>query len=157
MSILIAYAGSHGCTEKCAQKVKARLSSDTYLLNLKQEKPGDLRQYDPIIIGGSIHIGKMQTAVKNFCTGHLSELLQKKIGLFVCCMEQGEKARLQVENAFPKALRGHAVVVEIFGGAFDFERMNFLQRAIIRKVANVDHSISRIKDEKISEFITAFQ
>jgi len=72
-------------------------------------------------------------------------------------MEECDNAQLQLKNAFPEALRQHATATAIFGGEFDFEKMNFVQRAVIRKIANVDHSISKISDEKISEFVTAMQ
>jgi len=77
MSTLIVYASSHGCTEKCAQKVSDQLASKSYLLNLKRSNPDDLNRYDTILIGGSIHVGKMQKAVKKFCENHLDGLLQK--------------------------------------------------------------------------------
>ncbi len=36
--------------------------------------------------------------------------------------------------------------------SFDFDRMNFLERKIVKKVAGVEGSISRISEEAIERF-----
>jgi menaquinone-dependent protoporphyrinogen oxidase len=157
MKIGIFYATTHGCTEKCALKLKAGLSGEIELFNIKKNPKIQIESYDTILIGGSIHAGRIQKSVQKFCTKHLDLLLRKKIGLFICCMEKGEKAEEQLKNAFPQELLNHAKIRGCFGGAFDFEKMNFIEKAIIKKVANIDQSISNISEESIQKFITEIQ
>lgn len=152
MKTLVVYATTHGCTEKCATILANHLPTDTKPINLKETPHFDLSNFDTIIIGGSIHAGKMQKAVKKFCANNLMELKQKKLGLFICCMEEGEKAKQQFKEAFPKELLEQAVAKGYFGGEFNFEKMNFIERSIIKKIAKVDESISKISEENIAEF-----
>jgi len=153
MKTLIVYATRHGCTEKCALKLQNSFAGETQLLNLKKSAKINLNDFETIIIGGSIHAGQIQKKVKNFCQKNSDLLKTKKIGLFVCCMEEGEKAAKQLEEAFPTELLKHASAIGIFGGEFNFEKMNFLERAAIRKIAGINRSISKIKQEEIDKFL----
>lgn len=152
MSTLIIYESKHGCTEKCANMLKDQLNEDTTLINLKKHKNPELSSVDNIVIGGSIHAGNVQKRVKSFCQKNLELLKEKKIGLFLCCMEDGEKAQQQFKNAFPHELIAHAAATGLFGGEFIFERMNFLERHIIKKIAKIDKNISKISEEAIQQF-----
>jgi menaquinone-dependent protoporphyrinogen oxidase len=152
MSTLIFYATRHGCTEKAAEILKSKLDDDVTIINLKKNKKPDLSVFDTIIIGGSIHAGQMQGNLKKFCLKNLDSLMKKPLGLFLCCMEEGEKAQQQFDEAYPQELRNHASATGLFGGAFDFDRMNFFERAIVKKVAKIDTSVSNIKEENIQLF-----
>ncbi len=153
MKTLIVYATRHGSTEKCAKKLQDSLAGEVRILNLKKSAKINLNDFETIIIGGSIHAGKIQKKVKNFCLKNIELLKTKKIGLFICCMEEGEKAAKQLEEAFPEDLLKHALATGIFGGEFNFEKMNFIERAAIRKIAGVDKSISKIRQEEIEKFL----
>lgn len=153
MKILIVYSTKHGCTEKCANKLKNRLTGEIELLNLKYSIKIDLNNYETIIIGGSIHVGQIQKKVKQFCRNNLNLMKEKKIGLFICCMEEGEKATNEFKEAFPEELIKHASATGIFGGEFNFEKMNFIERSIVKKIANVDKTVSKIYEENITKFV----
>ncbi|RKY83638.1 flavodoxin [candidate division KSB1 bacterium] len=112
LTTLIVCATKHGGTEKCANGPKNRLAGQTELVNLKKSVKIDLNDYVAIIIGGSIHAGQIQKRVKRFCSNRFDLLNQKRIGLFVCCMEEGEKATNQFNEAFPKELMNHASATE---------------------------------------------
>ena len=100
----------HGTTEKVADILKENLKEkDIQIFNLRKNGNININEYDNIIIGSSIHAGKNQTKIRQFCNNNKSLLLNKKIGLFICCMETNEKALEQLENAYPKELRDHSV------------------------------------------------
>lgn len=153
----IIYATRHGCTEKCAFKLHSELSGETEVFNIKTKPKLQLDGYDSIIIGGSIHAGRIQKSIQKFCQNHLESLLKKKIGLFLCCMEKDKKAEEQFRNAFPKELQDHAKAKGCFGGAFNFDKMNFIEKAIIKKVGKIDHNISTVSEESIQQFIKEIQ
>lgn len=153
MRTLIVYTTRHGCAEKCANKLKNGLAGEITLYNLKNSHKIDLDNYERIIIGGSIHAGKIQKKVKQFCLKNLDAFKDKKIGLYICCMEEGEKATSQFKEAFPEELINHATATGIFGGEFNFERMNFIERSIIKKIAQIEKSVSKISDDKIDQFV----
>ena len=153
MKTLIVYATHHGCTEQCAGRLSKSLDGEVELLRLPARRPPKLDGYDQVLIGGSIHIGKVQGAVRRFCREHLEALLSKRLGLFVCCMAEGADAQKQFDDAFPEVLRRHARASGIFGGAFNFEKMNPLQRAMIRKISGHSESVTKIRDEAIGDFL----
>lgn len=153
MKTLIVYTTKHGCTEKCAIKLKSSLTGETELRNLKKSAKIDLNDFKVIIIGGSIHLGQIQKKIKQFCLNNLDLLKGKKIGLFLCCMEEGEKAANQFNEAFPEELIKHASATGIFGGEFNFEKMNFIERSVVKKIAKADKSVSKISEENIAKFV----
>ena len=67
-------------------------------------------------------------------------------------MEEGEKAEKEFKDSYPDDLIAKAAATGIFGGAFDFQKMNFLEKAIVKKVAGVTESISRLNEEAIEAF-----
>ena len=151
MNTLIAFTTRHGCTEDAAHTLAELLGGDVTLVNLKKNRKPDLSQYDTVILGGSIHVGKIQSQMRKFVEKNLETLMKKQVGLYVCCMEENQ-AQQQFDNAFPEELRKHAAAKSIFGGAFNFERMNFLERKIIQKIANVSESVFKIDDDEIKRF-----
>ena len=157
MKTLIIYMTTHGCTEKCVQKLKQGLRGDVDIYNLKNKPKLMIDTYDTVIIGGSIHAGMLQRSVKKFCTDHTKILLRKKVGLFLCCMEEGEKAEKQFNDNYPQILRDHASAKGIFGGEFIFEKMNIIAKSIVKKVANIGHSVSKISEESIKQFAIDIQ
>jgi len=152
MKTLIVYMSSHGCTERAAGLLGGKLPGETIQVNLKKDRVPHLGDFDAIIVGGSIHAGRIQGKVRKFCKKNMDRLLQKKLGLFICCMEQGESAKRQFEEAFPEELRNHASASGFFGGEFDFDKMNFFQRKIVKKVAGIEESVSRFNGEAVAAF-----
>ncbi len=153
MSTIICYMTSNGCTEKVSGLLKSKLAGEVKLANLKHEPEPDLESFSTIIIGGSIHAGRIQKKISSFCQQKEQMLLQKRIGLFICCMEEGEKAQAEFEQAYPESLRQSAAAIGCLGGEFNFERMNLIQRIIVRKVAKVSQTVSRLNQSAIDAFI----
>lgn len=152
MKTAIIFASSHGTTEKVAQQIQAELGSNTVLINLKQTKTIDLAPFDTVVIGGSIHAGQMQGRVKSFCKKNLVELLKKRVALYVCGMNEPE-FEIQLSNAFPELLRKHAITSKCVGGEFLFEKMNFLEKLIVKKVSGISQCVSKIDEPKIMELV----
>ena len=146
---LIVYATKHGSAEDCAKELAEMMDSDTYVANLKREKSFDLASYDKIIIGGSIYAGRIQKEVSEFCTKNSEVLKTKKLGLFICGMSEGETAEKQIHSSFPQELLNAALAKESFGGKFDFSKMNFMEKMIVKKVAKVESSQTNISDSAI--------
>ncbi|HYQ58409.1 MAG TPA: flavodoxin domain-containing protein, partial [Draconibacterium sp.] len=146
------YCTTHGCTEKTANELKSFLGGEVQMVNLKQNPNPDITNFDQVIIGGSIHAGQIQKKVKEFCKQNLEGLQNKELGLFICCMEEGENAELQLQNAFPEVLYHGAKAKSYFGGEFNFQKMNFFEKLIVKKVAKVEESTSHFNQEAIRKF-----
>lgn len=151
MNTAIIYSTRHGCTEKCSILLAEKLNKPE-LINLECNKEINLDQFDILLIGGSIYAGMINKNLKRFLGKNLDTLLQKKVGLFLCCMEEGEKALEQFNNAFPEKLRNISRAKGFFGGEFDFEQMNYLEKAIIKQIGNIEESYSKINHQAISDF-----
>lgn len=160
MSNLIIYATKHGCTKKCAEILSEKLEGKADLLNLKETKGCNLDQYEKIIIGGSIYAGRIQKEVSKFCIENLNKLKEKKLGLFICCMNENSK-EAQINTSFPEELLNIAVSKESFGGEFNFDHMNFMEKTIIKMISKSDENlpkidvkenISKLSKENINKF-----
>ncbi|MGE5418335.1 MAG: flavodoxin domain-containing protein [Acidobacteriota bacterium] len=161
MSTLIVYAGKHGCTEDCAKKLAAQLDGDVIMVNLKERKLIDLTQYEKVIVGGSIYMGRVMKEVSEFCAKNLVALKAKKIGLFICCMYSGEAAETELNSSYPRELRSIAAACDYFGGRLRADRLNFMERFATKMVAKSEQSLpaldakgnaDTVLPEKISHF-----
>lgn len=152
MHTLIVYATKHGCTENCAEILARQLGREVKTVNLKKNRLPDLSGFDTIIVGGSIHAGRIQGIIKRFCQNYRDRLMEKRLGLFLCCMEEGDKAQAQFDLAFPDDLKAHAAAKGLLGGVIDFQKMNWLEKAIMKKIAKTDQNIMNIKETEISRF-----
>lgn len=154
MKTAIIYRSHHGTTEKVANMISEGMGKEnSRLINLKTEKNPDLSSFDQVIIGGSIHAGNVQNKVKEFCKNNMVVLLEKPLGLFLSCMEE-QQAQDQFDRAYPELLRRHAKSCKLTGGEFNFDRMNFIEKMLIRKISGISSSVSKIDEGKIQELIS---
>lgn len=136
MKTLIVYASNHGTTGKCAGILSERLQGEVQLYPLKEKKELNLSSFDQVVIGGSIYAGKIQKEVSDFCTRNVEKLQDKKIGLFICCMDK-EGAEKQLTSSFPPELLDKAVAKESFGGEMRFSDMNFAEKLIMKVISKM--------------------
>lgn len=154
MKTAILYLSKHGTTEKVARIIGDMLKEkDTELINLEKAQPS-LDQYDRIIIGGPVYAGTVNKKLTSYCIENETLLAQKQLGLFVCGMEPDpDKQQTELETAFPKSLQGKAKATGFMGGEFILEKMNFMERFIVKKIAHTKVSSSNIHEETINLFV----
>jgi len=153
MKTAIIYTSKHGTTRKVAAEIAGLLSpNEVTLIMAGQKEETDLELYDKIIVGGSIHAGTISKSLRKFLKSHRNLLLRKHLGLFLCCMFE-EEAEEQMHRAFPEDLRNHAKSCHLVGGEYLFEEMNFIEKAMTRKIAGVSDSVSRLKHDKINQLV----
>lgn len=154
MSTLVVYASKYGCTEKCAKMIANELEGEVDLINLRTTRDIDLSKYDKIIVGGSIYIGKIQKEVTAFCSKYLDVLRNKSTGLYICGM-QDDAIETEINSNFPQELLEIAEAKEHFGGEFIFEKMNFMEKMIVKKVSKITSNKSNILENNIHKFAQA--
>jgi menaquinone-dependent protoporphyrinogen oxidase len=66
------------------------------------------------------------------------------------------KQQRELDDAYPPELYEYAVSTCFAGGEFLFEKMNFFERAIIKRIAKTDKSVSSIKEENIEKLADEF-
>lgn len=158
METLIAYATKYGATEKAAKKLAEKMSGPVTLVNVKQKSHEnlDLTKFDVIAVGGSIYAGGIQKEVQDFCSENEEIFLTKKLGLFICCGNE-ELAKEQLSRSFSEKLLDKATAKSYFGYAYDFEKMGFLSKIVVKKVSKVNESKFEINEENISAFAEALK
>lgn len=156
MKTAIVFSSTHGTTEKAAHLLSEQIEGEVKIINLGKQPKQDIGEFDAVIIGGSIHAGSIQPEVKQFIERNKGVLSGKKVGLFLCCMFEGEKAQKQFEEAYPGDIRNASVANGLFGGEFLFGKMNFLQKLIVKKVSGVTSDVSNINNGEIKKFAAAF-
>ena len=151
---VIVYMSKHGTTEKVSLLIRELLMDEEItLINLDKQESIDLTFCDRIIIGGSIHMGKVQKQIYDFCKQHAEILQSRKLGLFLCCMYDGEKGAEQFSNAFPEELIAAATSKALMGYELDFERMSLIERTMTKKNTGQSDFISHINQMEINRFI----
>jgi len=149
---IIIYESLHGSTEKCAKLLGELIRSDMQFARLQDTDEINLEEYETVIIGGSIHHGLIQTRIEKFMQENQDKLLEKNLGLYLCCMEEGETARQQFDKAFNHELREKAIAKGLFGGEFNLRKMSFFEKKLTKKLTGVTTSVSKINTEEIGAF-----
>lgn len=158
-SIGILYASKHQTTEKLAIRLAERLSKkfDISIENVKKEKNIPLDSFDALVLGTSIYAGRPVFDFKKIITGSDTHL-SKPIFLFICGMEPDvSKQEIEIKTAFPDYIYDKAKGKYFLGGEFDFKKMNFIERMVIKKIAKTDKDISNIKEENFNQLISDIQ
>ncbi|MDL4839644.1 flavodoxin domain-containing protein [Aquibacillus rhizosphaerae] len=156
MKLLIIYCTSHGTTEKAAKQLSYLLKGNITLVDLKKNSDVDVNEYDAIIIGGSIYMGKIQKQIRNFISYFSNQLMTKQLGLFICCIQDGEAAIEQFNNGFPIELRRKAIANGFFGGELTVSDMSFMEKRIIKMVNGKLEDVSTYNKKRIYQFVDAF-
>lgn len=129
---LIAYETNGGATEEAARKIayvlrsKYRLEVD--LVDLTEQKVVDLSQYQNVVLGGGVRVGKVYDKALRFLE---NDFTGKKVAFFVSSAEAGtlasyEEAKVKfLEDTLAKYPNVNVVATEAFGG-----RVKMLGKAV---------------------------
>jgi menaquinone-dependent protoporphyrinogen oxidase len=152
---LIIYATKHGSVENAVRLLKEKLEGEITVINIMNEDPPELNEYDNVILGGSIYLGKIQKRLSKYMEKHLTDLLSKRIGLFICGAEREEIREKELIGSFPEKLFEHAVCKEIFGYEIHFEDMNFIEKKVVGSILGYKDNYSELSEPKIDSFAKA--
>ena len=131
MKVLIVYVSKSGTTAECAELLERELhGTDVTLANLADGMP-ETSGYDAVIAGSYVRFGKTDARFREFLSRSREDLLQRYLGLFLCC---GEIQNLDdyVSRLIPAELRAHAFGIECFGGSLDLRRFRGIERFFVR-------------------------
>ena len=158
MGTLIAYSSRYGTSEKVAALLAERLSGDVRVQNIIEEPNATWKTVDHVIVGCSIRMGTIQHEMKEWLALHEAHLLEHPLALYLCAGTPTESERIrELEEAYRESLREHAYFVEVVGSGYDFERMGFLDKAIVRMMAKQKESSLQLDDAKLNQLVEAAQ
>lgn len=136
MRTLVVYGSKYGATKECAEYLKMKLKGTVEVINLKQQSKIDLTAYDKVIIGTSIYAGKVRKEVSTFCQKYEQDLVQKSVGVFICCMNTAQ-CTTYIEDNFSKAFNNHLIEQVGCGGVLDATKMNAIERFVIKQIRKI--------------------
>lgn len=150
MKTLIVYSSMYGCTANCAQKLKAQLTGDVSIVSASEKNIPDVSDFDTVILGSSIKIGKIGNALAKYIKKNCGVLLSKRVGFFICSGENNEE---YFTKNFPEELIRIAIAKEFFGGEIAMANVGLLVRLMLRMVGK-EGDYSKIDEARIASFAT---
>ena len=151
---LIVYASRHGTTTQYAKSLLKLLDGNVDLCSLDERANSmpDMSFYDTIVIGGSIHYGKNSKLVVSFVKNNIELLRDKRLGLFVTSYYEGDRAQIQLNNAYPKDLLDIAIAADYFYGELLYPKLNAFEKLVAKIVLKADEFQPVISKSKIVDF-----
>ena len=155
MRTLIAYRSKYGTTAACARTLAAKIGKGAALADLADAGDVDVREYDVVLIGGSIYAGKIQGKVVSFCEKNRDALLRRRVGLFLCCLYQGEEAQVQLQSVFPDWALAHSFARALPGGEIHYNKLSFFDRLLLRGLPSPAGDLTRMRPQALDELAAA--
>ncbi len=157
MSILILYRSKHGTVLDVVNMMKNISGEKVDIRKLDSHVTGSvIEKYDSIIVGGSIHMGKVQNRIRRFCKHYSHFFKEKNSGIFLCTLTEPNKAEHYIKESFPPEIIEAVKAVGLFGGALKLENMNFIEKVMMKKISGKEKSFSNIDSDKVAAFIESF-
>lgn len=151
MKILIAFSTEYGTAENCANKIKRSIDIQCDTINLALNKFPNIDPYDVIVLGGSIHMKKIDRAMKRFIRRNFNLLKKKNLLLYLCCLEK-KKFKEYLEESFGKELVDLSMGAFCFGGEIDINRLSRVHKLVLEKIGQ-DKTIRDIKENNVNKLI----
>ncbi len=141
MKTLLVYGTRYGATAGTSEEIAKILREegfDVKVVNVKEEKIKDISEYELIIVGSGMQMGKWTGEAEDFLKKFQKEFARKKFALFVSSMksvperegkadEVAKAKRIDLEDIIAK-YNLQPIAVGFFGGVLNFNKMNFLFR-----------------------------
>ena len=157
--VLVAYASKYGATKQIAEKIgevmrQAGLSADV----LPAEQVKDPSAYQAVVLGSAVYIGKWRKQAAKFLKENEKILAERPVWLFSSGPAgEGDPVELLQGWTFPDGLQPIAERIQprdiaVFHGDVDVEKVNFIERAMIK---NVESPVGDFRDwEAITTWAT---
>ena len=150
MNTLILYATKYGTTREIAQRISNNI--DNFVMHdLKQGDIPNLGEFDCVIIGSSLYAGTIRKEAKTFLSQNTNDLQNKKIGLFLCGIDESNGKKYFDDN-FPADILRVAQAKSFLGGIFEPQKANVFERLIMKAVAKQPGHVNTVNDEKVKQF-----
>ncbi len=153
MKILIAYRSRYGCTRRYAELLAGKLAGEVTVADLRREGRLSPASFDLVLLGSPIYAGAVPAGVTRFCQRHRAALLRVPVGLFICCLYEGEKARAQLDSAYPDWLSLHAFGRWTLGGEIRPDSLGFFDRLLVRTLVRGVGELSRFRPEDLQDIL----
>lgn len=130
-SILVAYATRYGSTKEVAEQVATTLRENGFEVNLEPaKKVRSLEGYRAVVLGAPLYIGQLLKDARRFLKRHQEALTGQPLAIFSLGPTRDaegdwEEVRTQLNQQIAKFPGLEPVAVELFGGAYDPDKLRF--------------------------------
>ncbi len=137
--VLVIYASEAGSTEEVAIFIKDLILEADYEVDLcKVDAVKDITEYDVIMIGSPIYVGKWKKEATNFVENNAEQLQSKKVFYFLTCMNLTSTDQEKLDQV-PQFLTYERGLVEPisegrFAGVINPKKLSFFKRMMIKLV-----------------------
>ena len=137
--IAVIYKSKYGATKRYAGWIALKLNADLYELSDIRVK--DLKEYDTIIYGGPLYVGKIK-GIK-FIINNYEHLKNKKVKLFIVGMRDNDEVYINsiLKNNIPEEML-KSINVFYFRGKMYYKELSIKDKILI---ASLRSSISNKK------------
>ena len=131
MKILIAYAGKSGTAQKGAELLASMLQNHAVTVADLDKTDPVLGDFDYIVLGGSVRMGKAHKALRRYLAAHTDALCKVPHTLFLCCgfADQFEN---YLESTFDASILDSADDAVYFGGELDVSKQRGFDKILAR-------------------------
>lgn len=151
MKILVAVASTYGATHELAGWIRDALADTGHSVTLSSvEQVGRLADYDAVVLGSAVYIGRILTHARQFARRLESEFAPKPVWVFASGMKNITASPLQDRYAQPQEPPYFGGQYPIFGGRVDPSQLGPAERALAGFMG------SHGKDERHRETIEAW-
>jgi menaquinone-dependent protoporphyrinogen oxidase len=146
---LIVYGTRYGATANTSEVIGDTLRQAGYevrIVDAKKEKVQSISEFDLIIVGSGIQMGKWTSEPEDFIKKNQKELATKKLALFVSCgganpLSEGEKRIQEYNDGKKKYLEDKATLLNLkpiaigyFGGCYNFGKMSWFFKKTLSSI-----------------------
>ena len=151
--VLVCYGSRHGSTAEISERISETLrghGAEVDLVDLKKEKAKGIKDYDIVVIGSGIQMGKWTKEALKFIKKHRDILAQKKVAIFVSCLSAAQPDKCNtarreylenIDESFPEI---NPISRGLFGGLIDTTRGNFVTRTVMQALVK-----SLVEDDEV--------
>ena len=140
---LIFYETRYGATADTSEVIAEELSQEGFevkVVNSKKEKIRSISEFELVIVGSGIRMGRWTKEPEKFLENFQEELSHKKLAIFVSSgsahpLSEGEEKTRETQDARTKYLEEKAakynlnpLALGLFGGVYDFNKMSWIMR-----------------------------
>ena len=111
----------------------------------------DILEFDKVLLGSYIYVGKMSRNASDFLKTHKNELLKKELGIFCSALDKSDYLNALQKSLDPEIFY-HAKKV-LPGGRANFEELSFFEKRKLRKRINVTENTEEFNPKKLDELL----
>jgi menaquinone-dependent protoporphyrinogen oxidase len=141
LKALIVYGTRYGATTGTSEEIANILREkgfDVKVINANKEKIKDISEYELVIVGSGMRMGKWTDEADAFLRKFQKELEQKKLAIFVSTMKTVSEREGKADDVVKMRKTSledkvaqyslHPIALGFFGGVLDFNKMGFFFR-----------------------------